>query len=117
MTELGHQNTERVHMHGLIWLEKKPKDKWEEYSINSERFRGVKLLWKEYNIIQKSDIEKIWKYGQIWEGDYVSAKTINYIVKYVNKADEVHKTYNSKVFTSKGIGREYIKRRDSNRNK
>ena len=87
VTELGHQNTERVHMHGIVWTDK------------------VK------------DIEEIWKYGNVWIGDYVSAKTINYIVKYVNKADEVHKTYNSKVFTSKGIGREYIERRDSKRNK
>lgn len=87
VTELGHQNTERVHMHGIVWTDK------------------VK------------DIEEIWKYGKVWIGDYVSAKTINYIVKYVNKVDEVHKTYNSKIFTSKGIGSKYLERRDSSRNK
>jgi uncharacterized protein YlbG (UPF0298 family) len=87
VTELGHENTERVHMHGIVWTDK------------------VK------------DIKEIWKYGKVWIGDYVSAKTINYIVKYVNKVDEKHKTYNSKIFTSKGIGREYMERKDSGRNK
>lgn len=87
VTELGHANTERVHMHGIVWTDK------------------VK------------DIGDIWKYGKIWIGDYVSAKTINYIVKYVNKVDQQHKTYNSKIFTSQGIGKEYVNRRDSQRNK
>ena len=116
VTELGHQNTERVHMHGLIWLEKKTEDETKKYTINSEEFKGMELTWEEYNKEQNKDIKKVWKYGNIWIGDYVSERTINYIVKYVNKADKVHKTYNSKVFTSKGIGREYIERRDSKRN-
>ena len=87
MTELGHQNTERVHMHGIVWTDK------------------------------KKDIEKIWKYGKVWIGDYVNERTINYIVKYVNKIDEKHKTYESRIFTSKGIGKEYINRTDSKRNR
>ncbi len=87
VTELGHQNTERVHMHGIVWTD------------------------------EVKDIKEIWKYGNIWIGEYVSAKTINYIVKYVNKVDESHKTYNSKIFTSQGIGSEYVNRRDSVRNK
>lgn len=87
VTELGHQNTERVHMHGIVWTE------------------------------ERKDIKKIWKYGSVWIGDYVSAKTINYIVKYVNKVDEKHKEYNSKIYTSKGIGRNYMERRDVERNK
>jgi hypothetical protein len=87
VTELGHQNTERVHMHGIVWTD------------------------------ERKDIKKIWKYGTVWIGDYVSAKTINYIVKYVNKVDEKHKEYNSKIYTSKGIGRNYMERRDVERNK
>lgn len=87
VTELGHANTERVHMHGIVWTDK------------------VK------------DIGDIWKYGKIWIGEYVNAKTINYIVKYVNKVDASHKMYNSKIFTSQGIGKEYVNRRDSQRNK
>jgi len=87
VTELGHQNTERVHMHGIVWTD------------------------------ERKDIKEIWKYGGVWIGDYVSAKTINYIVKYVNKVDEKHKEYNSKIYTSKGIGRNYMERRDVERNK
>ena len=46
----------------------------------------------------------------------MNEKTINYIVKYVNKVDEKHKEYTSKIYTSKGIGRNYTKRSDIKRN-
>jgi hypothetical protein len=86
VTELGSQSTERVHMHGIVWTQ------------------------------NKEDIQKIWKYGKVWIGKYVSEKTINYIVKYVNKIDKAHKEYNSKIFTSKGIGKHYMDRQDKQRN-
>ena len=86
VTELGSQNTERVHIHGLLWTD------------------------------QVTEIEKKWQYGKVWIGEYVNAKTINYIVKYVNKVDKAHKEYNSRIFTSKGIGRNYIHRPDIQRN-
>jgi hypothetical protein len=53
----------------------------------------------------------------IFVGDYVNEKTINYIVKYVNKTDQKHPNYNSKVLTSAGIGSKYIERYDSKLNK
>lgn len=87
VTEIGGTRTERIHMHGIMWTK------------------------------NKEDIEKIWKYGKVYIGDYVNEKTINYIIKYVNKTDEKHKEYKSKIFTSKGIGSEYINRQDSKRNK
>lgn len=87
VTELGHTNTERVHIHGIVWSK------------------------------EKEDVKKIWQYGKVWIGDYVNAKTVNYIVKYVNKIDPVHKEYNSKIFTSPGIGSGYKNRRDFGRNK
>ncbi len=87
VTEIGGSNTERIHMHGIVWTD------------------------------EVKDIKKIWKYGKVWIGDYVSAKTVNYIVKYVNKVDEKHKEYNSKIYTSKGIGGAYIDRRDAKLNK
>ena len=40
--------------------------------------------------------------------NYVSAGTVNYIIKYVTKADEKHKGYKSKILCSKGIGGNYI---------
>lgn len=86
VTELGGTNTERVHMHGLVWTN------------------------------EVEDIKKIWKYGNVWIGEYVSAKTVNYIVKYVNKVDKKHENYNSKIYASKGIGRGYMERTDKKRN-
>ena len=87
ITELGQNNTERIHLHGIIFTNK------------------------------GNEIAEIWKYGNVWIGEYVNDKTINYIVKYVNKADEKHKEYNSKILTSKGIGKGYIERNDSKINK
>ena len=87
VTELGHENTERIHLHGII-------------------FGG-----------EKSEIERIWKYGHVKFGDYVNLKTVNYIVKYINKVDLDHKGYVSKILTSAGIGKNYINRVDKRLNK
>ena len=66
VTELGSKNTERVHIHGLLWTD------------------------------QVKEIEQKWHYGKVWVGEYVNAKTINYIVKYVNKVDKAHKIVTGK---------------------
>jgi hypothetical protein len=87
VTEIGGTNTERVHMHGIVWCQ------------------------------EKEDIGKIWKYGSTWIGEYVNERTINYIVKYINKVDIKHKEYNGKIFASQGLGANYLKRQDSERNK
>lgn len=86
VTELGHNGTERIHLHGLIWTD------------------------------DVEEIEKTWRYGHVWIGDYVNEKTVNYIVKYINKIDELHKGYNSKILCSKGIGCNYLVRNDSKMN-
>lgn len=86
VTELGHKGTERIHMHGIIWTN------------------------------NKEEIEKIWKNGITWIGDYVNERTINYIVKYIHKMDLKNKGYKPKVLTSAGIGKNYIKRKDSKNN-
>lgn len=93
ITELGHNGTENVHLHGIIFTN-------ESYDT----------------------VRKLWTYGYIWpRGNsiktYVNNKTINYIIKYVNKADEKHKYYNSKILTSPGIGSEYTKKYNSTLNK
>lgn len=87
ITELGENNTERIHIHGIIWTE---------------------------NI---KEIEKIWKYGNIFIGEYVNEKTINYIIKYVTKIDLLHKGYIPKIMTSAGIGKNYISTFNANQNK
>ncbi|AXH77798.1 MAG: replication initiator protein [Microviridae sp.] len=87
VTELGHNGTENIHIHGLIFTK------------------------------NKKEIKKRWKYGFVFVGDYVNDKTINYISKYILKADEKHKQYQSIVLTSPGIGSNYIKRADATLNK
>ncbi|AXH73651.1 MAG: replication initiator protein [Microviridae sp.] len=86
VTELGHNNTERIHIHGIIFGDRK-------------------------------QIQKHWKYGNIWIGDYVNEQTVNYIVKYVNKQDTDHKYYNPIILCSSGIGNKYTERQDSKLNK
>jgi len=94
VTELGHQGTENVHMHGIIWTN-------ETYET----------------------IEKFWKYGFIWPRPnerkltYVNGKTVNYCVKYVNKIDYDHQCYKPIILTSNGIGGNYMKSGNHKRNK
>ncbi len=92
ITELGHNGTENVHMHGIIWTD-----------------------------IKHDEIRRIWRYGFVWIGSenkgYVNSATVNYTVKYVHKQDELHTEYIPKVLTSKGIGKNYIKTWNSKRHK
>lgn len=93
VTELGHNGTENLHMHGIVWTDENIKE-----------------------------VVKAWKYGFVWTGkgdkkeNYVNEKTVNYLTKYVNKQDNDHKEYNAKVLTSAGIGRDYVGRKDSKSN-
>lgn len=86
ITELGHNGTERIHLHGICWSK------------------------------NKNAIQKIWKYGYVYLGDYVNEKTINYISKYITKTDIHHKEYKQKIFCSKGLGANYLNRRESHNN-
>lgn len=81
ITELGQNETERLHLHGIVWCEERQKD----------------------------DIAIIWKNGITYIGDFCNQKTINYIVKYVLKRDDKHKLWRPKVFCSAGIGEGYLK--------
>lgn len=84
ITELGHQNTEHIHLHGIVWTD--------------QTFETIR--------------EK-WNYGYIWpkerfqKQNYVNSRTVNYIVKYVTKIDADHKYYKPIILTSPGIGRAY----------
>lgn len=88
VTELGHNGTENVHIHGIIWTDK---------NLN--------------------EIEQIWQYGYMWKGkeingkiiNYVNERTIGYITKYVTKIDKKHTKYKSIILTSPGIGSNYTK--------
>lgn len=85
ITELGHDGTENIHLHGFIFT-----DHWQ-------------------------DIAPIWGYGFVWDGNnevygrvnYVSPKTVSYVIKYVTKIDEKHLAFMPRVLCSPGIGRGY----------
>lgn len=91
ITELGHENTEHLHLHGIVWTQ------------------------------EKKEIEKMWKYGYVWTGtedgtNYVNEKTVNYITKYVTKIDEKHPNYKPKILTSPGIGSNYTNTENAKNN-
>lgn len=87
ITELGHNGTENVHIHGIVFTK------------------------------EKEDIKKIWGYGYVFIGDYVNEATVNYCIKYATKMDLKNQEYMAKVLTSPGIGKGYTLRPDSKRNR
>lgn len=96
ITELGHQGTENIHLHGIIWTDDVEK------------------------------VTKHWGYGFTWTGEtdyrgikknYVTEQTVNYITKYITKVDFDHKYFKSKILTSAGIGKGYLDRQDWIKNK
>lgn len=108
ITELGHQGTENIHLHGIIWL-------------------GKHKMNKKYNgrDVTLDEIEQIWEYGWIWKYkmvggnkvNYVNNRTINYITKYVHKRDELYLHYKPVILTSPGIGNNYTKTLNATKNK
>lgn len=91
ITELGHNGTENIHLHGIIWT-----DKSEQYIKNK------------------------WGYGYIWTNEkkgVVGEKVVNYIIKYVTKLDEKHQYYEPKILCSPGIGKGYTKKLNYQLNK
>lgn len=81
ITELGHEGTERIHLHGVIFSD---------------------------NIITMQELNELWKYGRADTGIYCNERSINYIVKYVTKIDEKHKNYRPDIFSSAGIGKSFV---------
>ncbi len=85
ISELGGNNTERVHLHGLIWCD-----------------------------VSRKDLEDIWSYGGIWTNEdndkgFVNGESISYMVKYMYKEDKKHLGYFGKRFMSKGLGVDFTK--------
>lgn len=81
ITELGHEGTERIHLHGLIFDNKEHTN---------------------------AEFAELWKYGYTYTGDYCTQRTINYIIKYVTKIDLDHKGYKADIFCSAGLGAHYL---------
>lgn len=97
VTELGHNGTENIHLHGIIWAD------------------------------DISELKNIWGYGYVWDGytkngkkiNYVNSKTINYIIKYVSKQDTKHPNFKGIVLASNkpAIGKEYLTKGNVGKNK
>lgn len=81
VTELGKENSERIHMHGILWTDKSAKE-----------------------------VSKIWQYGNADFGYKCDGSTITYISKYMLKVDTKHPGFKSIVLTSPGIGKIYVER-------
>lgn len=86
VSELGTKKTERLHLHGILFLE---------------------------DPNQIDELEKLWNYGHVFVGEYVNESTMSYITKYVSKPDKLHRTYKPIILTSSGIGSTYIERPNS----
>lgn len=84
VTELGHEGTENIHLHGILWT--------------GLSYQSIRDQWAYGYIWPRPEKEKI---------TYVSEKTVNYIIKYITKKDDIHKTYNGIILTSAGIGKGY----------
>ena len=94
ITELGHEGTERIHMHGLLFADNE--------IIFGEMDDNQLRKWK------------YWKYGHIYVGQFVNNRTINYISKYITKIDTDHKGFVGQILASPGIGRDFIEKQQYN---
>lgn len=88
VTERGGNETERYHLHGIVW-----------------------------NIKDTTLITKLWQYGFTFIGSFVNERTMNYITKYITKTDIKHKDFSPIVLCSSGIGENYLSRSDSKLNR
>lgn len=89
ITELGHEGTERIHLHGIVWITDPNDTKGERLSA--------------------STLESLWQYGGVYVGEFCNAKTINYVIKYMLKVDTEHKNFKQQIFCSAGLGKGYLK--------
>ena len=80
VTEKGHTNTRRIHIHGLYYA-----------THNETKWQLTKLLYEN------------WIDGYKYYGSYVNEKTINYVSKYMTKKDEDNPDYIGIVLCSKGL--------------
>lgn len=88
VTELGHDGTENIHIHGIIWTTQ-----------------------------PQEQITLKWAYGHTFIGNYLNQSTINYVIKYITKQDEKHASYQSIILASPGIGNNYTRTLNSKSNK
>lgn len=94
VTELGHEGTENIHLHGIVWT--------------NESYEEIRNRWGNGFVWPRPGTEE--------KNAYVNEQTVNYIIKYIIKKDEDHKTYKSQILVSPGIGAGYMDRMDVKNN-
>lgn len=87
VTEKGHTNTRRIHIHGLFFD-----------TIGIGKYNLERLL------------KRNWIDGYSYNGYSTSEKCINYISKYMTKKDEINPEFIGKVLASPGLGAGYTER-------
>lgn len=88
ITELG-ENTERIHLHGMI--------------VNCKCG-----YWKRNKYYADFDtLSDLWSYGHVWLG-WCNEKTISYICKYITKFNDENPEFTPIVLTSPGFGKGYV---------
>lgn len=93
--ELGHQNTERLHLHGIIWLNNQLPE------IYTDRYVKPRT--------SGSTLSQIWLYGNIYFGHNISNRAINYITKYMLKKDNDHPDFNPNPYHSRYLGDNFLR--------
>lgn len=93
--ELGHQNSERLHLHGIIWLNNQLPE------IYTDRYVKPRSVG--------STLSHIWLYGNIYFGHNISNKAINYITKYMLKKDNDHPDFNPNPYHSRYLGDNFLR--------
>lgn len=86
ITELGHVNTERLHLHGILWTTE-----------------------------DNDEIEARWGYGKTEVGYSMNQKVVNYVVKYITKEDKDHPGYMGKMLASKKLGYAWLESEEAKR--
>lgn len=85
ITDYGHQGTQRLHLHGLIF-NLNP-------SLGTSSHGKFKVNFQKFT--------SLWSYGHVWLG-WCTDRSINYITNYITKIQD------AKIFVSKGIGASYL---------
>ena len=86
VTEKGHTNTRRIHIHGIFFAQ--------------DGMSQQSLIWL---------LKNNWIAGYSYNGKYVNERTINYVSKYLTKTDLDNVDFEGKVLASPGLGRNFMK--------
>lgn len=81
VAELGQKSTERLHLHGILWVTRD----------------------------QSKEIGERWGYGNVWVEKARGEMTVAYVVKYLTKPDRKHEGFRSRIYCSPGLGKNYLR--------